>query len=184
MTRTTKTYPMGGALAAVLVAVGVAVLVHAGLLLPSWVDWNAAQVEADLDGDGAEEVLGLSGRRMQVVETDGSVSQAPQEWKVSDAFAVDVDGDGLLEVVALVWKRGSFGPSRPFWIEKDNQGYSQHVFVLRYADGGFDQVWLSSDIRMDARKAWFDDDARLHLVTLDGQESIWTWGEWGFVLVE
>ena len=58
-------------------------------------------------------------------------------WKVSDYFIDDIDHDGEDEVVILFWRRGSFGPSKPFWVEKDEKTWSQHIGIEMQDDGTY-----------------------------------------------
>lgn len=152
-----------------------------GAFLPSWVEWNDVDVSADLDGDGADERLLVRGRRLVVADGDSSCETA-WDWHVSDAFAIDVDRDGSLEIVMLVWKRGSYGPSKPFWVKNDEIGFSQHVFIYRYRAGELQPVWMSSKLGFDVAGCWLDGDAQLHLIEPDGRQSVWAWGTWGLEL--
>lgn len=102
---------------------------------PVWVTFRDVELAADLDGDGVDEAIVLRDRHL-VVRAGGKGEEAlpgapgeaadgapgavlfetPPEWQVSDAFAADFDGDGAVELAFLLWKRGNYGSSRPFWV--------------------------------------------------------------------
>ncbi len=51
------------------------------------------------------------------------------DWSVQDYCLADLDRDGQNELAMLVWKRGSYGPHRPFWVMHNDIRLEQHVFV-------------------------------------------------------
>ncbi len=82
---------------------------------PAWVTFREVELEADVDADGVPELLRLRGRRLLVAKGDRTLLETDADWQVSDALVADFDDDGVVEVAALLWKRGSYGSSRPFW---------------------------------------------------------------------
>lgn len=154
-----------------------------GRLLPRWVAWHELDEACDLDGDGTQERVILDGRRLTVARDAAAppLYQTDPTWFVSDAFVQDVDGDGSREVVCLLWKRGSFGPSRPFWVKRDDPGFSQHIFVWTMRGGRLRALWQSSALPLQVRRMAFDQEARLHVETPQGEKSAWAWYSWGFV---
>lgn len=155
-----------------------------GLFLPGWIEWNRTQLAADLNGDGYFEALCIEDRQLKVYEDGDLAAELPQDWFVSDVFVGDVDADGSQEVVCLTWKRGSYGESRPFWVEHNTAGFSQHIFIFQYRDGELVQRWLSSDIGIPVRRASLDEYARLHLETRDGESYLCEWQDWGLNYID
>ena len=172
-----------GIAAVVLVGVGLFALWDAGGFLPSWVSWEEREIACDLDLDGAEETVFLAGKAFSVVEGDSSC-ESDAEWLVQDVAVGDIDRDGAPELVSLVWKQGSFGEHRPFWVENDSPDFSQHVFIHRYAEGALQPVWMSSALGIEVRSMSLDERMRLHLVAPDGSATTWAWESWGLTLVE
>ena len=154
-----------------------------GNFLPSWTVWNAIDESVDLDGNGTPERVRLHQRQVRITSDQQPVYLSPHEWKVSNAHLADIDDDGTPEVTLLAWKRGSYGPSKPFWKE-DSPAWSQHVFVFHYRDGDLEPVWMSSAIGEEAYNSRMDGKGRLHIVGPHGTSSCWEWSSWGFALVE
>ena len=152
--------------------------------VPDWVVWREVAVAADLDADGADELVVLEDRR--AVATDGAavLLETPEEWSVSDVLVGDVDGDGLPEVTLVVWKRGSYGDARPFWVEEDDEGYSQHIFIYRWRDGLLHPVWMSSELPVEGASVSLVDGRTFLIVGTDGRITLWEWQGWGLALVD
>ena len=174
---------LAGAVTVVLAGVGLVALWDAGSFLPSWVSWEERETSCDLDLDGAEETVVLAGKALTVVDGEASC-ESDGGWLVQDVAVGDIDRDGAPELVSLVWKRGSFGEHRPFWVEDDSLEFSQHVFIHRYANGELQPVWMSSALGIEVKNMNLDDGQRLLLVGPDGHQTLWAWGSWGLTLVE
>ena len=188
MTRTRKRR-IAAAIAAVAAAAAIAAvfcgLWASGAFLPSWTAWDSFSLEIDLDKDGDAETMVLADRHLAIRDAEGAEAyRSPDEWHVFDATAADIDRDGALETVALVWKRGSFGEARPFWIEKNDEEFSQHIFVFRYGDGALEPVWMSSAVDFEIRGGYVDERERLHIEQPDGGEILLEWDSWGFAFLD
>lgn len=146
---------------------------------PSWVSWHEGTEAA-----GAWSVV-IEHQRATVLAKDGSpLCQTPDDWLVQDGFVCDIDHDGNDELVLLCWRQGSYGSSRPFWVDKDDDtAWTQHVFIVRPEDTTLRPVWMSSDIGIQAQEM-SEDQQRVLLVSRDGEQSLWEWQNWGLVLVE
>ncbi len=170
----------GIALVVAAVALG---LWRSGCFLPSWVQWNDRSIVFDVDGDGSDEIVTLAGKRVSVEGSRGTCSSVEGQF-VSDAMLWDFDGDGATELLLVVWKIGSYGPYRPFWVDEDSGDFSEHIFVYRYAGDELEEVWLSSDIGFDAQEVHLDGAGCMHIATPQGETTVWEWDYFGFSLVE
>ena len=52
--------------------------------------------------------------------------------RVQDFLTLDIDRDGETELVLLVWRRGNYGPSKPFWVRRNDTNWSQHLFIYNW----------------------------------------------------
>lgn len=175
---------MAAVLAVFVAGTAVAALWAAGWFLPGWVSWEARSIACDLDGDGADELLELRDGAFVVREGGQPACASDSAWRVSDVAVGDIDRDGALELVSLVWKQGSFGEHRPFWVERDSAAFSEHVFIHRYAAGELQPVWMSSAMGVEAAGMELDSDCVLHLTSPDGSRTSWVWVNWGLTLLE
>lgn len=150
--------------------------------IPLWCPWVEPACEVDLDGDGASEELEVSDLRLRVRHGD-EVFEAPREWLVSDAQAADLDGDSVPEVVALVWRSGSYGSSHPFWLDGSDTMLCQHLFVLGWRDGELHPLWMSSALNAQVASMRLEDEI-LYLRERSGRNTTWRWEDWGFTLQE
>ena len=151
--------------------------------IPNWVVLHTASLEADFDGDGKQEELHLANGQAEVRDSIGLHCTTPQEWTVADAFSYDFDGDGASEIALVVWKQGSYGTSRPFWVERDTTNMTQHLFVMRYGNDSLEPMWMSSALDDAVQSVWIDDLGFLHLADSGGKELVGQWESWGFTLV-
>ena len=192
-----------------LLCIAVAVLVCAFLLyflwkrgtfLPGWVKWNNKaenHVFTDIPGEFEDpdreaivEIAGiqLKNRHFSVYDEAGNLRwESKKGWKVSDYFIDDIDHDGEDEIVILFWRIGSFGDSKPFWIEKDEKKWSQHIGIYDYdalREDRVDPIWVSSGMGIKVKDLWLDEKEFLHIAEPGGKETLWFWNRWGLALSE
>ena len=151
-----------------------------GNFLPRWVEWKKG---AFPDVSGQYEII-LKNRAVKVIY-DGSVMwTSPKDIRVQDAMSCDIDGDGADEMILLCWKVGRFGTSRPFWVEEDEDVWSQHIFVYSYDGEKIKPKWMSSYIGVDVAEIKATVPGRIRqrllLTDTDGKMSSWVWDSWGF----
>lgn len=108
-----------------------------------------------------------------------------RNWFVQDVLIEDVDRDGEEELVALVWKHGSFGPYKPQWIKNNDIRLEQHIFIFRWDDTKDDKVrnvWMSSTIgyEIDSIKRYGDDKVLVN--DKGGNNRVWYWADFGLKL--
>lgn len=151
-----------------------------GNSLPRWVDWKSGTFP---DASGQYEII-LRHRTVKVIYDNSVMWTSPKDIKVQDAMSCDIDGDGADELILLCWKIGRFGSSRPFWVEEDEEIWSQHIFVYSYSGDMIKPKWMSSYIGMDVAEISATDYSGVqnHLLLTDttGKMSSWIWDSWGF----
>ena len=153
--------------------------------IPSWVRWNRKTESAEL-ADGSAVSLKLSSRKFTVSRDDRKVYQSDPKVMVSDFIVGDIDHDGVRELLLLVWKKGSFGKYKPFWLEKDEEEYSEHLFIYDLdpeREDLLDPIWMSSKMGFPAAKLWMDEQDDLWLEDKAGSRTCWRWESWGLVLM-
>lgn len=165
--------------AAVLAAAAAAAcLLHRALLPPLWVRWQTAERTAS-DDNAQRIVLTLEKKRVQVMQNGENLWQSDHGVLVQDMLWCDIDHDGEEELMLLCWRRGRYGPSRPFWVTEDEKGWSQHIFIYDWTGQDMKPIWMASDIGLDAVSWRFDEKERLVITGRDGAESRWDWISWG-----
>lgn len=149
---------------------------HQGFFLAAWQEKTAL---CDLNSDGSTEKLVLKDRRMSVLQNGREIWTTDKGWETADFLIGDIDGNGRTELLLLVWKRGSYGSSRPFWVEEDERGYSQHIFIYRWKDGDLRPLWMSSRLRPEVRDWQMNAEGHLQILTSYKRETLWGWRSWG-----
>lgn len=148
----------------------------------------------DLDRDGSPEVYSLQGGKLQVSDGSRLIWQSRDDWWVDDFFLGDADNDSIPELNLLVWKSGSFGPHKPFWITEEDLSVKNHLFIFKLVEGAFKPVWQSSNLDRPNYKTELvdlDGDRTNELVVVEGDYNdlavqktcIWRWNGWGFSMV-
>ncbi len=145
----------------------------------------------DLDGDGREEKYTLADGRLKVTTASRLLWESAPDWWVDYFFIGDANNDSTPELNLSVWKEGSFGPHRPFWLADDDREVKNHLFIFKLEAGEIRPVWQSSRLdRPNYRTALLDynGDGANELVALEGcyddreklQLTVWKWNGWGF----
>ena len=157
----------------------------------------------DLDGDEITEDYSLVDHCLTVREGEEDLWQSPRDWCVDNVALGDADNDGTINMVLTLWKEGSFGSVKPFWLTGEDVGYKNHLFVYGLKNKAMKQVWCSSDLDRPiislTIRDW-DGDGLNELVVEEGQyrkidgdhyildtnalvrTTVWRWDEWGFTL--
>lgn len=150
-----------------------------GVLLPRWIEWEKS-VSQDASGEYG---IVLARKKVSVTYEDCIIWTSPEGVKVQKALSCDIDNDCQDELVLLCWKKGRYGKLRPIWVEKDEQEWSQHIFVYEYMQDEIRPKWMSSyigqdvsDIASNRKEAPY---SRIWLTDPDGKMSSWAWDSWG-----
>lgn len=152
-----------------------------GIFLPGWIAWESEEL---YDRSGEYRVL-LENKSVDVIYDNSVIWGTQDDIKVQKVLSSDVDNDKNDELVLLCWKVGRYGKHRPFWIDKDEKKWSQHIFVYEYNNGKIRPKWMSSYIGQDVADISSNGKetplSRLLLTDLDGKVSSWVWNSWGFI---
>lgn len=190
-------------IAAAALAAAVAIFAWTkGAFLPRWILWQEKTLTlnagADADyGDGAAE--GDSGsaaatakepsaivlkRRHLSVQKDGAIAwESPEGILVQDFLWCDINHDDKNELILLCWRIGRYGNARPFWVEKDEKTWSQHIYIYEWRDNEIHALWMASDIGMDVTSFDFNTTDRLLITETSGRITAWDWLNWGLSLI-
>lgn len=167
-------------IAAVGIAAVLYVLWRQGCFLPGWIEWKETET---FDSRNEYEIV-LRHKSADIRYQDEKIWASPDGVKVQGALFCDIDGDSSDELILLCWKRGRYGKYRPFWVEKDETEWSQHIFVYECQEKEVKPKWMSSYIgqEVDAVSAGKGTDSlyRLLLTDRNGIISSWKWDFWGF----
>lgn len=157
--------------------------------MPHWIVWKNGTI---YDTSGQYEIV-LEHKEVNILCNSRVIWSAPKGVKVQDAMSCDIDNDGEDELILLCWKVGRFGKSKPFWVERDERSWSQHIFVYEYDGEEVKPKWMSSYIGQDVTEMAVqgrpgagtrDGGSALqqHLLLTDraGKISSWIWDSWGF----
>lgn len=167
------------AYAALTLSMVVLLLWYRGVFLPRG---NPHSGTADLDGRAL--TLVLAGDRFCAREGDALLWQTEDSLHVQDFLTLDIDRDGRTELLLLVWRRGNYGSSKPFWVERNDTSWSQHIFIYKWKDDAPVPQWMSSRLRPEVAAWAAQSDDRLFILTPEGEETLWQWGNWGLVRVD
>lgn len=145
----------------------------------------------DLDGNGIREDFILKEGKIAVQAGSRLIWQSPDELWVDCFFLGDADNNGVAELNLLVWKQGSFGPHKPFWLEEEDTAIKNHLFIFKLEKGAVKPVWQSSALdrpNYNAALIDLDGDGENELVVAEGsytgpdkrETTVWKWNGWGF----
>lgn len=163
----------GAAAAVLLAAAAVFVFWCKGAFLPDWIVWRQVRI------CDKEETLLLHNRTVTLTGRDGLLWQSDDGVLVQDLLLCDIDHDKEDELLLLCWRRGRYGDYRPFWVRRNDMGWSQHIFIYDKTQSGFHPIWMASDIRGDAASWYFSRASRLVITSPDGTQAAWDWRSWG-----
>ncbi len=162
-------------------------------------------MEQDLDGDGLEEEYRLENHILTVKEDGQVLWISPEDYSIDSFVLGDVDNDKEMNLVVSLWKTGSFGEMKPFWLTGEDLEYKNHLFVYRLQENQLEQVWCSSNLDRPTLSFSIEDineDGLNEMVVEEGaykqisperfavdsmapsQTTLWMWNEWGFELFQ
>lgn len=167
------------------------VILLAFLTLSGGQNGKMAEQEADLNHNGIPEDYMLQHHQITVWEGGKTIWQSPQAWQVDQIVIGDVTNNGCEEMVFLLWKEGSYGPSRPFWQNGEDTVWSNHLFLYSLVGDQFKQVWCSSALSPPLQDLLIAPDPQTGENCLTARESKFglpdfirlKWDDWGFTYI-
>ncbi|MGI6453201.1 MAG: hypothetical protein ACOX0E_07055 [Syntrophomonadaceae bacterium] len=158
-------------------------IIMAWFLFPSYP--QAVSLTEDTDNNGIKESYTLNRGQLTVVEGSRQLWQSPGSWEIRQILLADADNQGQKELIMVVWKEGSFGSAKPFWLKAEDNTYSCHLFMYRLISGKLHPVWCSSALDApieELEAADLDKDGIIELKVHEKHNTItyWQWQEWGF----
>lgn len=123
-----------------------------GAFLPKWIQWGTVPEDTSFLKKGV---------------------------KVQDTMHVDIDFDGEDELLVLCWRIGRYGDRKPFWVERDEFKWSQHIYIYEETDGKITPKWMASNIYTDVARWESLDNHFVVNYAPDGTESVWMWNSFG-----
>lgn len=161
------------------------------VLLPRWVEWKSGTFYSHSE----EYEITLDRKTVFIRQENEVIWTSPEGVKVQEVLSCDIDNDSEEELILLCWKKGRYGRHRPFWVEEDEKGWSQHIFVYEYDQGKVRPKWMSSYIgqdvvnmaagsRGDMTPGQSEQINHLWLTDPEGKISSWIWASWGFTREE
>ena len=149
---------------------------------------------ADLDGDGVDETVRIVSGRAMLYRNGGAVWRSPRSWLVTQALFADSNHDGRIELNIVLWKHGTYGPDRPFFVKKPDKKWGCHIFLYAWRAKVLRCIWGASTIDFPICEAAFADlrgDGKPDLVVLESLRgsdehapasyvAVWRWNGWGF----
>jgi hypothetical protein len=151
----------------------------------------------DLDRDGRRECFVREKQRLTVIRRDKEIWKSPREWRVSAFVLGDATNDGRDDLCLVVWKKGSFGNGKPFWVKENDESMKNHLFIFNLEEDRLKPIWMSSNLDNPIKALHIEDsdgDGKKELVVSEGRygfpgflgtrTTTWQWSEWGFKLLE
>lgn len=120
------------------------------------------------------------------------------EWYVDSFKIADVNCDGILDIVLVLWKSYSFGADYPARMENADSSVKCHLFVYSIKDNRIKSLWCSSNLPRPIYSLELTADGEqtptlsgVRLITQEGSytedyrkmvstEYIYEWNGWGF----
>ena len=136
--------------------------------------------------DGA--VLKIIGKKASLYGDDGVMLwTTDQALLVQDGLVTDLDGDGITEMILLLWRVGKYGKHHPFWETNDVEQYSQHIFIYEIGkDLQVKEKWCASDVGREIMRFKLIEKNNSIILTEDveGACNLWIWDSFGLKIME
>jgi hypothetical protein len=183
------------------VAVCVVLIFARNNYIPAWIRWNEKEVtvygdesalQDESNGESSDNVskvmVKLWKKKLEVINSSGETTfVSKKDFKVQDVLVTDIDRDGDREMIVLLWKHGRYGMHKPFWVEKEEKNYSQHVFIYDVDKAGnVSEKWCASDMGTVAGRIKLMDknDSIFLMEDKDKNCTLWMWDSWGVKTVD
>ncbi len=159
---------------------------------------QAAVIEThDLNNDGCFESYVMEDHNLKIIENELQLWKSPADWRVTSMVIGDANHDNQEDLIMVVWKKGSFGQDKPFWIHMDDKQIRCHLFLYDLAGDHAKPLWMSSALDQPIKSLQIQDmneDGKNELIIQEGSYSflscvlnfhasepaLWQWKGWGF----
>ncbi len=161
------------------------VLWKAGAFLPAWISWEEGSSSYMLGNECAEVIL--EDKILHVILNGERIWESREGYLVSDFIVGDVDHDGENELLTLFWKQGSFNDHSPFFMERKDSEWTQHIGVYNWREEysyRLDPAWVTSKLGISVSSFDIDEDGVVTVYDTSGKETRWYWRSWGLSLLE
>jgi hypothetical protein len=160
--------------------------------------------EGDLDGNGTPESFDLTRGRLTIFSGRETAWHSPAGWQIIQAAITDLNHDGHLEVILLIWRPFRSWPVDQ-WLPhggriadfQDAEGQSCQIILIGWKINGYRELWAGSAMAEPIKSfaaVDLDGDNNQELVALEGQYSdprsapartlkVWEWNGFGFTVV-
>lgn len=160
---------------------------------------------SDMNHDGVFEEIQLTAGRVELRQGTAILWASPDGWQVQSASLGDLNRDGQIELVLLVWR-----PWQPWPVDRvmpyggriagfqNADGMSCHLILIGWKGKVFGERWAGSALADPLNQiavADLDGDGQLELAALEGSYAeapdrasnsltIWAWNGFGFTLID
>lgn len=165
-----------------------------------YLNWGQKELDPifqDLNNNGIDECYLLDKHTLNIIENNRELWTSPPEWQISTLLVGDANHDGQEDLLLVVWKRGSFGKDKPFWVEENDRDLRCHLFMFNLTGEQIKAVWMSSalhrpiyslqltDLDQDGKNELLIQEGSYSLLSRlthshDDTPSLWQWQSWGF----
>ena len=150
--------------------------------LPSWIKWDNVRT------DYGEGFVRLDNGHLSIYDTadEKPVWRSKDDMAIQSVIIKDIDRDGVEELIMLVWKHGSYGEHRPFWVKKNDIALNQHIFIYKYDKSRqmrLRPVWMSSELGYEVNAIASGEADTLIVTDRQNRSRVWRWEGFGLKLL-
>ena len=152
--------------------------------IPSWVEWQSVATDF---ADGFAVLKDRKATLYSDASCETVLWTGDEDWAFQDMVVKDLDRDGAEEIIFLLWKRGNYGRSKPFWAEKDTDRLGQHIFIYSYdleRPIRMRAIWMSSETKFEIDSIASGKNDMLLLNVRKHGPQLWRWKDFGIKYVE
>lgn len=168
-----------------IIATMSAVLYFKGAFLPKWIDWNEKSDTFDVtfvkEGENYKEEtyhVDLKKKQLSISFNDSEIWKSQNGVLVQDYILTDIDGDGIMDIVVLFFRRAQYGNDRPFFVTQNDKSWSQHIGIYSLYGDNVKPRWVASDIGMLV-ESLENDGSVLRITDINGNKTSWIWKSFG-----
>lgn len=149
-------------------------------------------INFDLNQDGNLETIFLEGGIASVEMNRKTVFSSDPAHKVIDILSGDFNNDRQTDFALVLWKKGNYGNSKPFWVSENDDSYKMHLFLYTWKNNKINPLWHSSNLPKEnlvTRLVDLNKDNKNELLVIEKDYhdqklslAVWQWDIWGFTL--